>query len=861
MHNKSLRGVTYLFLVMSISLLLLVACGEEQAPQSNKDVNLPKDRVMILSNKDGWPDLYTVDFSGKFTGRLTESAAAEYGAVWSPDGKQVAFTELNGDQATGDYSRNRRIIVMDADGKNRKVIVQDGFNPVWSPDGTKILYTKLTPLAGAAEPGEGQSRNIPSSQGRFATATPAPIQPGNPFPGFDPTPAPVPGATTRPVQPSLNIVATTGENPQSALFAQDAVSGVWSPDGKRIAFVGGNNVLDQKRTLNVANADGAGKVSLTEKAKLTEQDVVYVAWSPDGTALAFTATDTQRGKTSLYRISPDGQSLRRMTDYDGSAREVMSLIWAFADYYNPAPRVNLAPVWSPNSRLIAFTDGSAKIAVVDASSTNTRYFPVGSAALGQDKDSVLQISWLPDNRRLVYDRSNAGRSTLISQAGNYIYDFFEETLETLDTANKNTAEIMKAGGAAFSPICCGMDLLKAGSPEATPQPTVANTPQINAQFREGKLIYVSGIGHRQLIVSDLKSGTQQVLSSGIFKQIDFNASPKGDRLVYIEVGERFNATLYLGSLDGKIKQKLSEGNGSPDELWYVAAWSPDGSKLAFQALNDDARLKGGLYVVNGDGNSTPVLITDKNVSAFAWSPDSKQIGYKVDADTYELYIAAADSANSGKKIVALGRTDPRYSSLGKGLAWSPDGRYLAMSGVGGIGYSSTWLLWLITPQGRVEEQPGYYINRVMSFTPDGSRLLATMASSSQRNTIQAYVLSQRLWRSYDTGNGPAVSPDSATLAFFNRYFDGRVDYQYAGSDSLQRLVLVNFSNGFSRSVALDYTPYYSQKARFYAWEPSNKALAYYQNNTIYVVLPGTSTLKPEMLARAFAVDRLAWVRG
>src|SRR4051794_6634906 len=86
-----------------VASLVLAACGEEAATPTVSPKDLPRDHILYLSNRDGWPDLYTIDQEGKTSQRLTESAAAEYGAVWSPDGKKVAFTELEGDQANGDY--------------------------------------------------------------------------------------------------------------------------------------------------------------------------------------------------------------------------------------------------------------------------------------------------------------------------------------------------------------------------------------------------------------------------------------------------------------------------------------------------------------------------------------------------------------------------------------------------------------------------------------------------------------------------------------------------------------------------------------------------------------------------------------
>ncbi len=137
--RRSLWGVWWV--ILFLGLQLLGACGGEGTPAAlKKEADLPRDRALVLSNKDGWPDLYTVDLTGKFVGRLTESPAAEYSPAWSPDGRRVVFTELNGDEAAGDYARGRRIVVIDADGQNRKVVTQEGFNPVWSPDSKSICF-------------------------------------------------------------------------------------------------------------------------------------------------------------------------------------------------------------------------------------------------------------------------------------------------------------------------------------------------------------------------------------------------------------------------------------------------------------------------------------------------------------------------------------------------------------------------------------------------------------------------------------------------------------------------------------------------------------------------------------------------
>ena len=154
----------------------------------------------------------------------------------------------------------------------------------------------------------------------------------------------------------------------------------------------------------------------------------------------------------------------------------------------------------------------------------------------------------------------------------------------------------------------------------------------------------------------------------------------------------------------------------------------------------------------------------------------------------------------------------------------------------------------------------------MGFTPDSNRLIATVASSNQSSTIQAFVLSNtsnalRGWRSYDRGAGPQISPDGLNMAYYSQG-DSRFDGNISPADISHRLLILSFSNGNARAINLDYMPYYAFKARFYTWEPGNgQSLIYYQNNTIYVTSGQGNPVKSDVLARAFAVDRLGWSKG
>jgi Tol biopolymer transport system component len=74
------------------------------------------------------------------------------------------------------------------------------------------------------------------------------------------------------------------------------------------------------------------------------------------------------------------------------------------------------------------------------------------------------------------------------------------------------------------------------------------------------------------------------------------------------------------------------------------AWSPDGSKIAFDSSRDDPY--GEIYVMNVDG-SNPTRLTSNSgydINA-AWSPDSSEIAFQTDRDgNFEIYVMNADGS-------------------------------------------------------------------------------------------------------------------------------------------------------------------------------------------------------------------------
>jgi Tol biopolymer transport system component len=86
---------------------------------------------------------------------------------------------------------------------------------------------------------------------------------------------------------------------------------VWSPDGRRIAFVRHSDAEgypDEGAEVYVINADGSGEVNVSRH----EADDRDPAWHPDGRRLAFVSD--RDDNEEIYLVNADGSGLKNLTD-------------------------------------------------------------------------------------------------------------------------------------------------------------------------------------------------------------------------------------------------------------------------------------------------------------------------------------------------------------------------------------------------------------------------------------------------------------------------------------------------------------------------------------------------------------------
>jgi Tol biopolymer transport system component len=283
-------------------------------------------------------ELVTARANGATIRRLFGASARDQGrpalferAVWSPNGRRLAFTADVGQ--LGERRRDIYLIRSDGSGLRRLTFGGRSLHPLWSPDGRRIFFARRPPGPGRAKT-ESDARRLATasiwsmrpngSDRRRVTRlvdgraeVPGSFSPDRTTLAFTRHTFALPDQEGR-VSNTAELWTMRSDGSEARRLAERSADPVFSPDGRRIAFVsdrdehGELSYGDQvffANELYVMDADGSSPRRLTRTRALNEGQP---SWLPSGARIAY-----QRGRafqdaegTVVIQANADGSCAR-----------------------------------------------------------------------------------------------------------------------------------------------------------------------------------------------------------------------------------------------------------------------------------------------------------------------------------------------------------------------------------------------------------------------------------------------------------------------------------------------------------------------------------------------------------------------
>lgn len=351
--------------------MLLGACSSTGASSTEHGSSagaaspVPSGRIVFerlkFQNSPLWGPLYVANPDGSGLHQLTHppDGTEDSNPAWSADGRSIVFDRQPPKGAwsiwtvSTDGTHLHRLTPPCPVGAEVPICAADDAWPAWSPDGKHLVFQRVV---GHLRPKSATTLNDVAIY-----------------------------------KDELVITDPQGRHVRTLLWLGpwrgDLQAPAWSPDGKRIVFLGKymnsrtNNTGCECRALYIINSDGSGLRRLTPPS--IRPGGHRPDWSPDGRTILFRThpgDDPSGIGANLYTIHPDGSELRQLTHFPDYARADLG-------------------TYSPDGRFIAFetsfdaTGGfnHPDVFIMDANGTHMRRvtrtpnFEV-SAAWGPDSD-------------------------------------------------------------------------------------------------------------------------------------------------------------------------------------------------------------------------------------------------------------------------------------------------------------------------------------------------------------------------------------------------------------------------------------------------------------------------------------------
>ena len=439
-------------------------------------------------------------------------------------------------------------------------------------------------------------------------------------------------------------------------------SGVWSPDGKSIAYL--EQSIDGTR-LMVQSLDSTAPTELV--AQVSSQPA-QIAWAADSNKIYFLGTGpTFSGVSAISRaggvperilanalsfhISRDGATLAIWRGAQNTGAGAHYSVWissppgAAPVEYKPAPFTVTTPFtpvflrFSPDGRklfLSLYSDNGAETWLLP--------YPMGTGEPHRIFANIpwnrpVAASWMPDSRRIVL----SGNPAPAINEKLWLADVEAQTLHRI--------------------------LVAPNSGQATPSVSP-----------DGKRILFSQIVRdRDIVEFPLDGSEPRTVLSTDLPEYGPNWSPKGDQFVFITQRSGTDE-LWVRSPEANWDRPVVTTKEFPTLQTLIGPmFSPDATRVAYTALLAGGGRRRSLSISSISGG-TPTIISDGY--APTWSPDGTTIAFlwlKADGTIPVATLRVGTDGPPQEIVAARGLGSPE---------WSPDGKWIAVPSFRGIELTS-----------------------------------------------------------------------------------------------------------------------------------------------------------------------------
>jgi tricorn protease len=448
------------------------------------------------------------------------------------------------------------------------------------------------------------------------------------------------------------------------------VNPVFSPDGRRIAFSSNRH---GSYDVFVVPAVGGKPKRLTFDSG---QDMV-TGWTPDGKNVLFASTRSPGYPPTqeVWSVPADGGAERRWPLFEGKEA-----------YPSPDGKA-VAFVRGPGLWYRKGYHGSSNDDIWLSNPDGTNPRPL-TRFDGQDTSPM----WAPDGSRMYYVSENGskpGCANVVVQELNL--SSAEPAAGPPTPLTHHADEFVRrarlSGNGEWVVYECGADLWVVSTKGGTPRKLAievhaddkANTERTVTFTRDATDFALSPdeqhavvVVHGELFLTKVPGGGKatRLTDSPAFDHAPA-WSPDGKRILFASDRTGVEELYLLEADDPDTKEITAAHRFKTTQLTRTgeeesgAGFSPKGDVVSF--------LRGGqLWTMKPDGTDQKVLVADKQVFDYDWSPDSKYLAFaRMDGSfASEIYIIPADGSEKPRNVT-------RYATFNGDVTWSRTGGKLA----------------------------------------------------------------------------------------------------------------------------------------------------------------------------------------